>query len=405
MELYLQFGYGMKQMAINLSKKWKGSNVILSPRDIKEEKLGDWSRELKSAGAKLYFDPQCYFPKSTHKNLSTYKYWNNSLSTHINTVDSYSDTLIKQVNEYNEIAGTKEFIIPSVMNSYDDSWLGKWDYLSEQLINSSNKLVIEKKKLLTIALPKEFLLQQEAEINKFILICEKKNVDGFYIIAEPENKSGTIFIDNPLWMQNYMNIVGALKLLDKKIVVGYANQQHLMLSSAKIDAIATGSYLNVRQFTNKFETKDGVIMRKSVWYYHPDSLSEYKVSFLDAAYNLNVLDKLQPQKEFNNSYINSIFSGIMPSATKFNESFAFMHYLDSMKRQVEILSLPTYEKTLNINELILINAKNKINELEMNGIFGQARSFRDIIEVNLSGLRALDNSQGLKLKLDWNNLN
>lgn len=404
MELYLQFGHGMKKMAIDLSKKWNGSNIILSPRDIKVDKLESWSKELLAAGAKLYFDPQCYFPKSTHNNLVKYKYWDDSISTNVNSVESYSDILIKQINEYNEVANTIEFIIPSVMNKYDESWIKKWDYLSEQLIDSANKFVRNKKKLLTLAMPKEFLLQQEAVISEFILLCEKKKVDGFYIIAEPENKSGTIFIDNPLWMQNFMNIVGSLKLMDKKIIVGYTNQQHLMLSTAKVDAIATGTYLNVRQFSNKFETKDGIIKRKSVWYYHPDSLSEYKVSFLDAAYNLNVLDSLKPQKEFNNNYISSIFSGIMPSATKFNESYAFMHYLDSMKRQIEILSLQTYEKTLDINELVLISARNKINELEKNGIYGQARSFRDVIEVNLSGIRALNKSQGLKFKLDWNNI-
>lgn len=35
MELYLQFGYGMKQLSIDLAEKWGKATVILSPRDIK----------------------------------------------------------------------------------------------------------------------------------------------------------------------------------------------------------------------------------------------------------------------------------------------------------------------------------------------------------------------------------
>ena len=38
MELYLQLGYGMKQLSIDLAKKWGKATVILSPRDIPPEK-------------------------------------------------------------------------------------------------------------------------------------------------------------------------------------------------------------------------------------------------------------------------------------------------------------------------------------------------------------------------------
>ena len=34
MELYLQFAYGMKQIAIDLSRDWNGTTAILSPRAV-----------------------------------------------------------------------------------------------------------------------------------------------------------------------------------------------------------------------------------------------------------------------------------------------------------------------------------------------------------------------------------
>ena len=42
MELYFQYGYGMKKIVTDLSKDWGKSTVILSPRDIAPEQLIKW---------------------------------------------------------------------------------------------------------------------------------------------------------------------------------------------------------------------------------------------------------------------------------------------------------------------------------------------------------------------------
>ena len=44
MELYLQFGYGMKSLTLNLSKLWNGVTTILSPRDMTYNQLKLWCR-------------------------------------------------------------------------------------------------------------------------------------------------------------------------------------------------------------------------------------------------------------------------------------------------------------------------------------------------------------------------
>ena len=43
MELYLQYGWGMKEHTNTLLKKWNGGTVILSPRDIEQDKLEEYS--------------------------------------------------------------------------------------------------------------------------------------------------------------------------------------------------------------------------------------------------------------------------------------------------------------------------------------------------------------------------
>ena len=47
MELYFQFGYGMKKIATDLSKDWGGATAILSPRDMSPEQLVKWRKILR----------------------------------------------------------------------------------------------------------------------------------------------------------------------------------------------------------------------------------------------------------------------------------------------------------------------------------------------------------------------
>lgn len=81
MELYLQFAYGMKQIAIDLSRDWNGTTAILSPRDISPNQLKKWQNDFEKAKVKTLFDPQLYYPKSNHKGLMKYNYWDAAFST------------------------------------------------------------------------------------------------------------------------------------------------------------------------------------------------------------------------------------------------------------------------------------------------------------------------------------
>lgn len=402
MELYLQFGWGMKKLVLDFAKEWEKVNVILSPRDISPKQLKNWSNEFSKANVSCLFDPQCYFPKSNHKTLSQYDYWNNSMSTNLSSTNDYETNLINRISAYNNLINTERFIIPAIMRKFDEDWIYKWRSDSIKLSEASRRIVNDKKNLLTIALPSDLLCQKEDIIEKIIELSEQFDVDGYYIIAEPPNDG--YLVDNPLWLSNLLQLCAGLKLHSKEVIVGYGNQQLLCLSTAKIDAIASGTYLNVRRFSNKFEDLEGEIKRKSVWYYYPQSLSEYKLSFLDIAYNNGVLDEMNPKGEFNNNYINLIFSGIMPSSTAFNETLAFRHYLECLRKQVELCSRESFEKTVSANEILLTTAERRIEFLEKNGIYAQSRSFKDIIDVNRSAMQRLKATRGFMLAYSWNKI-
>ena len=401
MELFFQMGYGMKKIAIELSKDWGGAVAILSPRDMSPQQLVKWGADLKKANVNTMFDPQCYYPKSMHKGLQQYSYFDNSLVTKMESDVSIEDKIIKSLCEYNEMAGCGDFIIPAVMLQYDERWMERWKKQSFKLINASKKEIGNKKLYLTLALPEAFMLQREVEIEKLVEEIEKFDVEGFYIIAHPPKAQ--YLVDTPMWLSNLMQICAALKLYGKKVIMGYGNHQLLCLSATGIDAMATGTYLNVRRFSNKFQ-EDETIQRKSVWYYYPAALSEYKLGFLDYAYNTGVLQQMKPSKEMDNGYVDLLFDGAVPSSTSFGETMAFMHYLNCVRVQMKNVSKKTYDETITAHEVMLETAMRRIEYLEKHGVYAQTRSFKDMVDVNRSALQRLTTVRGFQLRQEWSQL-
>lgn len=398
MELYLQFAYGMKQIAIDLSNDWNGVTVILSPRDITPLQLQNWNSSFQKAKITSMFDPQCYYPKSDHKVLKQYNYWDNSLLTKIESNQNFEARLIESIYEYNLVANTNEFIIPSTMLNYDVDWFKRWQNQTIKLIQATKNIVKNQKHILTLSLPENLLLQKEDEIEKVISISENFDVDGYYIIAQPPNNK--YLVDSPLWLSNLVQLCAGLKLQNRKVIMGYGNHQLLCLTATGIDAIATGTFLNVRRFTNKFED-DNSTLRKSTWYYYPAALSEYKIGFLDTAFNNGVLTQMKPSKEMDNHYVDLLFSGVMPSTTAFSETMAFKHYLNCVRIQMKNLTRPSFKDTINMNEVLLETALRRIEYLEDRGVYAQARCFKDMIDVNRSALQRLTKNRGFQLEHEW----
>lgn len=402
MELVLQFGYGMKNLSIELSKKWGGLTTILSPRDMSPTQMNNWCKEFRKNNITCLFDPQCYFPKSEQKNLIQYDYWDKHFRTNIGSVDTYEESIIKKIKQYNDIAQTEAFICPSILKPFSPNWEREWIRESEKLINAANKIILDKPIWATIALSSGFLSQKVDEIESLIQIITKWNVEGYYIIAEAPEKM--YLVDNPLWLSNVMQLCAALKLANRKVVYGYGNHQLLSLSILKVDALASGTWLNVRSFTNRFIDADET-KRKSTWIYYPQALSEYKMSFMDLAYSTGVLKNMQLSDEFMNDYSDQIFkTKTLPSATGFTETTAFKFYLCSLKRQIENLNQDTYKKTYLANEVLIDTAQRTIEQLESKGMFAQTRSFREIIDVNRAAMQILNNSRGFSLEMSWSEL-
>ncbi|MDD4759178.1 MAG: hypothetical protein PHO68_09650, partial [Lascolabacillus sp.] len=221
----------MKKLSVDLSRKWGGLTAILSPRDMSPIQMQRWCDEFHKNNISCIFDPQCYFPKSEQKNLVQYDYWDKSLQTNIvltNNSITYEESVIRKLKHYNDIAKTVAFICPSIMKPYTPAWKDEWVMETEKLIDAANRIITDKDIWATIALPSGLLSQNEDEIEDLIQKITKWKVDGYYIIAEPPERK--YLVNNPLWLNNIMQLCAALKLEKKKVIYGYGNHQMLLLT-------------------------------------------------------------------------------------------------------------------------------------------------------------------------------
>jgi hypothetical protein len=396
MKFYLQMGHGMQTMCKELCETWSGATVILSPQNIHPtKKLSPFATSLRKVGGSVLFDPQLYTPRNYQKNLQTHDYWPQSGVTSIESGEC--ETLLTKLSEINTAVNSEAFILPSnIINKIDDLW-GK---VQGMIASQGRKVANGRRLLLTIALGKE-VLSDEVQSESVTQYAERWNIDGVYLVCEHPEKY--YLVDKPIWVANLMSLVAGIKRLGKEVIVGYANHQMLPLALAKCDAIAAGNFLNVRWFQPEhFKTTDSDDpSRRTTWYYCPQALSEFKVTYLDVARKAGVLDTMATPAPMENRYSRVLFGGAMPSSTNYKEGDSFKHYLHCLRIQCELASKSTYAETRNAQFSQLETAARILNGLHNERIKGQDRDFGEIVDVNEAAIQIFDKEFGFTVSQEW----
>lgn len=395
MDLYLQFGHGMMGYCRDLISKWGEGTVILSPRDLTEEQTKTFTKQLKKINGKTLFDPQYYNPRADHHKLTQWSHWLNDSSTFETSLFSdknYLEDKFEIIKEINDYCNTEAYIIPDrICENVDKYWFQQVELFLEQ----SNKFFNDKEKYLTLALSFE-IMKNEDNIEKIIDRSFSWDVDGYYIVPE-----GKYLEEDPNWLINLALLVSGLKQQNKKVIVGYSSHQMLSLACANVDAIASGSFLNVRSFNSgKFDNPDGSISRRAVWYYCPQTLSEYRLRALDRAYEEKVLDQLKPFGK-TNEYVEVLFQGLRPSSVKFGDSLAFKHYLLTLKEQCLLAKRDTFENTIQYHIDLADNAYENIRQLEKKRVTDREKSFKSIVDIYQDTIYKIEKERGAILKRKW----
>ena len=401
MKLYLQFGYGMMAHVKHMFKEWEEGTVILSPRDMTEEQLSKIANDLKSINAYTLLDPQLYVPRSDHHGLLKHNYYQefggDNYNTNLISNDQSMNELFEELKRLNDLANTQKYIIPGLLCEEPDE---SWQMLQNSFLRIAEKQFTDKKKIATLCLSSTILNSTKMDkIEQLLAYISNYNVDGFYILAE-----GNYLETNPIWLVNLLSLTFGIKMLNKEVIVGYANHQMMALACSGTDAIATGNWLNVRHFNLKrFIEPISSGGKKVAWYYCPCTQSEYRYSTLEAANRIGELDieLLRPDASLNSNYINSYFD----NGVEFKEPASFRHYFQCLYKQIEIISKNTYEDTLNAVISIQENAEVMIEEFRDKHLKERDRSYSNVGDATTTAIKIFDKEKGILMRRLWDKIN
>lgn len=401
MNLYLQFGWGMMEHCRSLLKEWGGGTVILSPRDLEPDQLPRFASSIRAIpGGAVLLDPQFYLPHSDHERLCSHSFWPQNYATGVFFTGPSLTSLLAELKSLNDELGASEVILPGLLaDEINDDWLN----IQRVILQKAQASNFDKRLCQTIALSSD-ACRNEAQVARLLEHASQFKAESYYLLCE--HPSGNYLVDDAAWLSNVLDIIAGLKLGGSKVFVGYCNHQMLIAGTVKADAIASGTWMNVRSFPpEKFRsTYDDEIKQRAVWYYCPQALSEYKLPIMDIARKVGLLSHLAPATGVNAKYVAPLFSGGQPSTIGLLEPDAFRHYLTCLKQQVDAAVMPTFDDTVAKHEGLLDDAEQILQVLTGGRIRGQMRDFSEIIDVSRAALAGLIATRGAMLRRNWTRL-
>lgn len=404
MELYLQFGWGMMDHCRSLISEWGGGTAILSPRDLSDAQLVKLSKELKERNGYVLLDPQFYLPYEEHVRLQQHDYWPKNYSSGgfwSGSAGSELTTLLNKLNDLNKRLGASRFVLPGLYASeVNDDWLAR----QSAIIDEANRLGLRPDSLIaTIALSGD-ATKSDQQVQDILEAANNWEAEHLYLVCEHPNTD--YLVADPNWLANVLDLIAGLRLSGRSVILGYCNHQMLIAASAGANAIASGTWMNVRSFPpSKFSARyEEEIRQRTTWFYCPQALSEYKIGFLDIAKKQGVLDEMRPPSKYGSTYSDGLFATPQPSAFPFSEQTSFRHYLHCLRAQVQEARKNDFDETVRLHEEQLDQAEILLNNLHNVGVRGQQRDFKDAIDVNRAALGVLGTGYGPRLRREWANL-
>jgi len=397
MELQLQFGFGMMDHSRSMIDAWNGGTVVLSPRDLSAVQLERLAGDVTSLpNGRVLLDPQFYLPHADHERLTSHDYWPASYDTNDFWSGAELRQLIAKLSDLNRKLACEAFILPSLFaERVDEDWLAQQKVIIDEAQDSCDRPLFA-----TVALGADAVKSDES-IDEVLAAAETWSVAGVYLVCE--HPKGEYLLTDPTWLSNVLDLVAGFRLKGKSVIVGYCNHQMLALACVGANAIASGTWMNVRSFPPaKFRAQyEEEIKQRAIWYYCPQALSEYKVPFLDIAKKQGVLAQLRAPEELGSTYADTLFSGVQPTAVNWAEQSAFRHYLQCLRAQATGARLDSFDATADAHERALDSAEALLELLHRVGVRGQLRDFANAIDVNRAALNVIRSSRGPMLRRNW----
>jgi hypothetical protein len=372
----------------------------LSPRDLEPEQLDRAARQVtEHPGGQVLLDPQFYLPRADHKRLIKHRYWPSDYDSTSFYQGPELAEMLRVLCEINVQLGSREVILPGLLASeIDDDWLAVHKAILEESAADCGSLV---------AMP-TFALSAEAtrsldQVHALLEEAEEWDFRSCYVVLE--HPRGEYLVNDPIWLANTLDLVAGLKLQGRRVVIGYCNHQNLILACSHADAIASGTWMNVRAFPpDKFRDLDDEQKQRQTWYYCPQALSEYTLPFLDVSAQQGLLEEMRPAPPISDDFVAALFRGPLPSTVGLTEQNAFRHYLHALRIQVRSAHRSSFDETVSAHRIVLDAAAELLRTLRAAGVSGRHRDFSSVVDVNIAALELLEATRGPVLRRNWDSL-
>ena len=192
MELYLQLGHGMQSLAQELIKSWGKGTVIISPVNLPQNKVVNFSKKIQNVGGEVLFDPQMFYPKEGNIKLQEYDYWP-AHDVSIISDDEYIN-INRELLRINNMINSSEIILPGIEMA-EDMFLYSIEWINKSVSYFSEKT--KKPLLATLCLYPE-TIRNSLAIEKLVEQLKSVNVSGYYIIPHPSNNEYIVVLYSPL---------------------------------------------------------------------------------------------------------------------------------------------------------------------------------------------------------------
>jgi hypothetical protein len=380
MEFMLQQGWGMFGLDRDFINDRLASGVILSPRVYTPDQIEQHAQDLRKRGAIVIFDPQFYDPHTDREKLLSFPYWD-GLEFDTSTFDNpMASEFCERVMCYqSRNLGVSEGVIPGrYTNSVNEEWLIMHHRFAETAAQLSLGIPIYS----TVALGPDVIVSEE-NLSNVIDEVISYPVDGIYFIFRSPNDR--FFISDEGILYNLLCALLSIRLSGKDIMIGYANQQSIIFGAAGVGRIASGNFRNTRQFNPEiFDEQGESVMQRGIWYYHPRSLSDFRVEALRLAFRRGLRELFGPPCD----YCRDLLEAPDPGIVRWGEREAFRHFLFELGRQWIGLDRISINDVISRLRSILGEARVSIQELRSRAFVLGERSFEQSLSPTEGALEA-----------------
>lgn len=385
----LQQGWGMMNLNLDMLSSGVASGVILSPRVSTPEQLENHAAAIRDLGAQVLIDSQFYIPTTEHGRIRGFSFWNGILYDTTAFVQGEAANFCKRVIEYQLQLDVAAVLLPGAYTNTGDT---QWRDIQAAFAECGVNAALDRPVYSTLAVGPDVVGNSEG-FDSLIDEVVSSGVQGVYFLARHPGDQFLVIDD--WFMYGLLDALLSIRLSNKDVIAGYANQQSLLFASVGVDSIATGNFRNVRHFNpDIFDVQEETDIQRATWYYDGYTLSEFRIAQISLAYRRGIRE-FGPACE----YCNVLLAAPQPAAVPWREPDAFRHYLFELSRQWRQFERVARRERAGRVRSILEDARGRLQHLASRRVQLGDRSFLPAADPSLGAMEGLAGDRSADIAL------